>query len=87
MDWWESWWRRLDTGNCGAVGDVDRRVLQIRAAAEVGKLGFITCVWGCFGSLGLLHRLNAMDVVDVEGLDDCAEGEGQNTWKRTTRDI
>ena len=26
-------------------------------------------------TLGQLHRLLAMDVVDAEGLDDCAEGE------------
>ena len=29
-----------------AVGDVDRRVLQVRVAGEVGELGLITCVWG-----------------------------------------
>ena len=28
-----------------AVGDVDRRVLQIRVAGEVGATGLITCVW------------------------------------------
>ena len=27
------------------------------------------------GALWLLRRLLAMDVVDAEGLDDCAEGE------------
>ena len=26
------------------------------------------------GALGLLRRLLAMDVLDAEGLDDCAEG-------------
>ena len=29
------------------------------------------------GALGLSRRLLAMDVVDVEGLDNCAEGEGK----------
>ena len=36
------------------------------------------------GALGLLHRLLAMDVLDAEGFDDCAEGEdttrGNGRW-------
>ena len=45
LDWWESWWRRLGTGNRGGYQDIDRRVLPIREAEEVGGLGLITCVW------------------------------------------
>ena len=29
-----------------AVRDIDRRVLPIHVAEEVGELGPITCVWG-----------------------------------------
>ena len=35
------------------------------------------------GALGLMRRLLAMDVVDAEGLDDCAVGEERTEWKRT----
>ena len=28
-----------------AVGDIDRRLLWIHVAEEVGELGLVTCVW------------------------------------------
>ena len=37
------------------------------------------------GALGLLHRLLAMDVVDAESLDDCAEVEDKTRRKWTDR--
>ena len=71
-----------------AVRDVDRRVLRIYVAEEVGELGLITCGLGLSRPFGQTHSserarfgscadLLAMDVVDAEGLDDCADGEDE----------
>ena len=64
------------------VGDIERRVVRIHVAEEVGELGLITCVW-CWVShsarltpaSGRAWAVLAMDVVDAEGLDDGTEGE------------
>ena len=38
------------------------------------------------GALGLMRPLLAVDVVDAEGLDDCAVGEERTQGKRTNGD-
>ena len=66
-----------------AVRDIDRRVLRIHVAEEVGDLrahnlclGLRQQTHSCERArFGLLHRPLAMDVVDAEGLEDGAEGE------------
>ena len=66
-----------------AVSNIDRRVLWIHAAEEVGDLrahnlclGLRQQTLSCERArFGLLHRPLAMDVVDAEGVEDGAEGE------------
>ena len=92
LDWWESRWRRL--GTSVAVRDIDRRVLQIHVADEVGELGLITCVSGWISHSAWLTPASGRawayaptschGCVDAEGLDNCAVDEERTDGKRTT---
>ena len=63
-----------------AVRDIDRRVLQVHVAEEVGELGLTQPVFGAESptrpdSLKRAGAFGLLGVVDAEGLDDGAEGE------------
>ena len=59
--------------------DIDRRVLQVNVAEEVGELGLTTCVGAESpirpDSLQRAAAFGLLGVVDAEGLEDGAEGE------------
>ena len=90
LDWWNHggivWTRAIVV----SVQEIDQRVRCVHVAEEVGELGLVTCVWDRVSHSAKLTPasgcLLAMDVVEAEGLDDCAEGEDK-TWERTTKDI
>ena len=71
---------------------MDRRVLCVHAAGEVGRVGLITCVWSwvthsarhptpASGPQGFSLELLPMDVVDAEGLDLEQVGEDKTCGK------
>ena len=80
--WLRLWWRRHGTGNFCDCQEIDRRVLFVRAAVEVG---LITCVWGRSGQAARhctpvsgaqgVRLLPPNEVEDAEGLDKEHEGE------------
>ena len=69
-------------------GEVDRRVLRVHAAEEVGGVGLMTCVWSWVSHSARhptpasgLAEASSHDVVDAEGLDSEPLGEDRTCGK------